>query len=574
MKKKTRKLSIRTKILFVTGLITVLLVLLLGTNFYWQFHEDMVNMGVRQAEVAARMALDVIDGDALAALQPGDEESESYQTNLRAMQKMKQDCGVIFLYTLSTDRTGVYYGIDTDESDERAVIGEEFEDSYEELRTVFEGEAYVQDYLDETEDGILITAYLPIKDSEGRIVAVLGSDYDASNISARLDETKLRILQIGGIGLILAMLFLGLVVQRITRSLWTVNEKIYELVHNKGDLTRTLDIKTGDEMEIMAGNVNELLGYIREIMLHVLENSAGLNDSSKIVAENLASAENHIADVSSTMEEMSAAMQETSASLSQINQLVDCAYGRIHHISDEAKWENQSTKRIQDRAGEIHAGAETEQKRARKITEEISVSVHDKIKNSRSVEEITVLTKNIIGIAEQTNLLALNANIEAARAGEAGKGFAVVASEIGKLAEDSSSAAERIRQVSEDVISAVEGLAEEAEKMIRIMDKTVMEGYRKLLSTSKDYFDDTERIHGILEQFAEESRQLSESMDVIKESVHSADTAMEESADGVMHITEMAASLTERIGDIEQKAETNQEIAKQLKEEVGKFKLS
>ena len=72
-------------------------------------------------------------------------------------------------------------------------------------------------------------------------------------------------------------------------------------------------------------------------------------------------------------------------------------------------------------------------------------SVKRKIEKSKAVEEINILTDNILSITSQTNLLALNANIEAARAGEAGKGFAVVAGEIGKLAMDSAQAANQIR---------------------------------------------------------------------------------------------------------------------------------
>lgn len=55
------------------------------------------------------------------------------------------------------------------------------------------------------------------------------------------------------------------------------------------------------------------------------------------------------------------------------------------------------------------------------------------LKSDEISEIVTVLT----GIADQTNLLALNAAIEAARAGNSGKGFAVVADEVRKLAENS-----------------------------------------------------------------------------------------------------------------------------------------
>ena len=95
----------------------------------------------------------------------------------------------------------------------------------------------------------------------------------------------------------------------------------------------------------------------------------------------------------------------------------------------------------------------------------MELSVNDKIEKAKSVEEINLLTENIISITEQTNLLALNASIEAARAGDAGKGFAVVANEIGQLAADSANAAVKIKQVSSSVISSVEGLAGEAHKI-------------------------------------------------------------------------------------------------------------
>lgn len=78
-------------------------------------------------------------------------------------------------------------------------LGDPFADSYEELKSVFEGQEYVQDYIDETEDGDLITVYKPITNSAGKVVAVLGCDYDASDITARLEASLVGVVKIGAV---------------------------------------------------------------------------------------------------------------------------------------------------------------------------------------------------------------------------------------------------------------------------------------------------------------------------------------------------------------------------------------
>ncbi len=100
----------------------------------------------------------------------------------------------------------------------------------------------------------------------------------------------------------------------------------------------------------------------------------------------------------------------------------------------------KSSQEMESRASGANDAAEEGQKKAKIETEKMAASLNEKIAKSKSVEQIEILTSNIIEITEQTNLLALNASIEAARAGEAGRGFAVVA-EIGKLAGNSADAA-------------------------------------------------------------------------------------------------------------------------------------
>lgn len=572
MRRRTRKLSIKMKILLSTSFMMVCLFLVLGVSFYKSMERNMIAMGVEQAQVAAKVAVGKVDAS-VADLQPGDEETENYERLLYSLREAKSTCNMAYLYTLSTDGSQVFYGIDTDETDARNAIGDVFEYPYEELRPVFEGEMYVQDYIDSTEDGDLITVYIPVLDGKNRVAAVLGSDYDASEIMERLNRIRLWMIQISIIGVLIALVVIHLIIRTITSSLWKVNQKIYELVNSEGDLTQKLQVRTGDEMELMADNVNALLKYIREIMLHISDDSNKLNESTKIVFGNLTSAGENVMEVSSTMEQMSAAMEESTATLNQIGESVGEVYTNINYIAEKAETGNHLTKDIKEKAQKIYDYAEEAQDNAHTVVMQLADSVNEKIKKSKSVGEINRLTEDIISITGQTNLLALNASIEAARAGEAGKGFAVVADEIGKLASTSANTASQIKQISAAVIGAVEGLALEAEKMLQCMEETAMEGYRKLLSTSQGYREDAENIHGMMENFAEDSERLEQAINDMKDALQSVSTAVEENARGVVNVSEVSAQLTESMRDIEKRADLNKKIGEQLAAEVGKFKL-
>lgn len=570
---KTRKLSIRIKILLACSLAIVFVVGIMGVNLYLRSEEQLIAMAVEQATVAANVAVSRINPDTLAGLNAGDEGTDGYQENFDALIEVKDICGIQYLYTLWTDGSTVYYGVDAEDSENGCAIGEEFEVSYEELSGVFAGESYVQDYIDSTEDGDLISAYVPIFSDSGKVVAILGSDYDASGVAQQLNQTKMRIVQIGGLGCILALVILSIVVAGVMKGIKKVNEKLYELVHNEGDLTQTLNVHSGDEMEIMANEVNELLAYIKTIMLEISKGSVDINESSDVIAQKLENAGEGLMDVSATMEEMSAGMQQTTASLNQITEVVHNMHSSIANIAEKAMEGDSLARDIRCRAKETFDVATEERAEAKKNAEEMAIVMAEKIELSKAVNEIHILTENIIGITGQTNLLALNASIEAARAGEAGRGFAVVADEIGKLATDSASAAGKIKAVSAEVIRAVEELANESRKMMEFMESTAMEGYHKLMDTCEIYRTDADSFLNIMEVVAGDSEALDGVSDQIKESMDAINIAVEESTKGITTVSETASDLTGDICDIEQKAGFNQEIAENLASQVAKFKL-
>lgn len=574
MKKKVRKISIRWKILVPATILIIVMCAVIGVNSYIRIKTGMIQLGVEEAQMAASIAGFVVDGDTLLSVNAGFENTQAYQDNLTALRQIQNLCGIAFLYTLHTDDNArLYYGIDTDDSVGHKNPGDTFDGEFSEFSSVFAGQSYVQDYIDETEDGILISAYLPIKNSSGKVVAVLGCDYDASYVADRINGARNSIFQISGICLMLTLVILNLVVNRIMRSLNKVDQKIYDLVHNEGDLTQKLVITSGDELELISENVNTLLEYIRGIMLQISSDSTQLGSSTENIAESLLTAKDNISDISATMEEMSAAMEETSASLHQVDESVLHILDSIGNISAKASSERDSAAEITKKVKAIYESAKMNRADAARQAAEMSEHMSERIERSRAVEQIDTLTAEIINITDQTSLLSLNASIEAARAGEAGKGFAVVASEIGSLADNSARAAGDIQRVSQEVILAVNELANESEQMIRFMNDTAMAGYERLLDNSINYRNDVGRLSETMDNFAEESMLLSSNIESIKEAVDAVNTAASESAKGIVGVTQMASSMTISMESISDEAESNREVAGQLETEVGKFKL-
>jgi len=204
-----------------------------------------------------------------------------------------------------------------------------------------------------------------------------------------------------------------------------------------GDLTRTIENASHDEVGDLVGHINAMVEKLREVVGEATNASENVSSGSQELSSTAEQLSQGATEQASAAEEASASMEEMAAN---IKQNADNA-GQTEKIARQSATNAQSSGEAVSRA----------------------VSAMQTI-----AEKITIVQE----IARQTDLLALNAAVEAARAGEHGRGFAVVASEVRKLAERSQTAAAEISTMSSQTVRAAREAGEMLERLVPDIKKT------------------------------------------------------------------------------------------------------
>ena len=499
-----------------------------------------------------------------------DMESEAYNTLLEQLTVFYDNAGVEYVYTVRQTADGPQYVVDSD-PEEPGLPGEEYDED-DETHLAFEGETVVNSRPFTDEWGTHITAYSPIYNGD-KIVAVVGVDLSYDWIKSQTGKMTILILVICISALLLGAVIVFFITRAISKRFAVLNDKVSELVAGGGDLTQTIDIRSGDEFEVIAGNVNELIDYVRDIMVNISHYSNALKEDTEHISENMQNTMAGATDVSATMEQISSSMEETSASIGESNDLIQSIMDEFNEIVDRLHGGSAFSNHMRIEAESIGRQAVEERIGAEAEVEKMRLQVAERIENSKEVSRIELLTQDILNITDQTSLLALNAAIEAARAGELGKGFAVVASEIGKLAADSAESASEIQEVSNTVIAAVNGLAHEAEKLIAFINETAMNGYGELVDTSDRYRESAEKVDSMMNDVYDISNKIKADIDRIREYTDAIDKAAEDSAEEIRRAAVSVTDMSDHLNEIGVETGESRAMTDALFTEVGRFKL-
>ena len=143
-----------------------------------------------------------------------------------------------------------------------------FEEDYAFLAPAFAGEEILDKTIYYTEDGILISCYVPIRDQNGTVVSIMGCDYDASEIASILSRNTLLVVLISLLGIIILAAVSILVISHVMRPL-KITMRIASRVRNC-DLEKGPPIDySNDELGELTRAFITLADELREIIYDI-----------------------------------------------------------------------------------------------------------------------------------------------------------------------------------------------------------------------------------------------------------------------------------------------------------------
>jgi methyl-accepting chemotaxis protein len=341
-------------------------------------------------------------------------------------------------------------------------------------------------------------------------------------------------------------------------------------------VTQPIERYPNDELGDIAQAVNEITDKARQSI-------GGYNDTRHSLTTMIGQVSATAGALSASSQEMASTSEEAGRAVGEIAHAVsDVAQGAerqartaesTREVADEmSQATNQGADAVRDTATAAEAartaaleGTTAAERSAAAMTEmgQSNAGVIGAMSELREKSErIGGIVETITGIAGQTNLLALNAAIEAARAGEQGRGFAVVAEQVRKLAEE-----------SQDAAASIAGLVEEIQgstvRAVEVMDagSASIEECVSAASVTEEAFGritgSVSDVHGRIEQIQHVMGQIAASADRVRDDIGDVAAVAEESS---ASSEQVSASTQETSASTQQVAASAQELARTAEE--------
>jgi len=407
------------------------------------------------------------------------------------------------------------------------------------------------------------------------------------------------ILAVIAIALTAVIVFFSL--SNITKPISKVADTLKDISEGEGDLTRTISVKSNDEIGDLSLYFNKTLEKIKNLIINIKNEADGLSDIGNDLASHMNETATAVNQITSNIQSIKERVIDQSASVTQTNSTMGQVITNINklndHVADQSSNISQASSAIEEMVANINSVTKTLVSNAEnvKILEEasetgrsglqgVAADINEVARESADLLKINSVMKNI---ASQTNLLSMNAAIEAAHAGDSGKGFAVVADEIRKLAESSSMQSKTISSVLKKIMESINKISKSTEHVLNEFEaidsgvRTVAEqednirnameeqgeGSKQILNGVSNVNEITSQVKGGSEDMLEESKE------VMNES-HNLEMVTQEITGGMNEMATGADQVNVAVNHVNDICAKNRESILHLLEEVSRFKVA
>jgi adenylate cyclase len=262
--------SLQTKL---TAGFLVLVLAVTGLTFAFTFRQARQALReVTQTELVALASVVAdglcgADGDLLGSLRPGDEGSAAFlalRDKLRRIRAAHPD--IRYLYTMRRAGEGATFVVDADygsAEDPGAAIDEPYEEINGRLLEGFDRPSADEEF---TTDrwGTLLSGYAPVRDSAGRVVALVGVDMASDRVLEKQAFIGQSILWVSGAGLALAVGLVLLFSQTIIKDLKRMIQAATSV--SMGSLEVEIEVRRRDEIGDLAEAFSRMVTSLKILM--------------------------------------------------------------------------------------------------------------------------------------------------------------------------------------------------------------------------------------------------------------------------------------------------------------------
>jgi methyl-accepting chemotaxis protein len=304
-----------------------------------------------------------------------------------------------------------------------------------------------------------------IKDLDGKtVIGKLKFSYSTASVATQLKNNLMTTGAAILIGGVLMTVLIMLLANAIVRPISHAAQLMEDISQGEGDLTRRITVETGDEVGALANGFNTFAEKVRGIIAQLADNAdsmASFSDSLATISQTMSRDVQVVSDKTDTV---AAAAEEASANTNSVAACMEQATTNLSTVTGATEEMNSTITKIaanSEKARNISVQAGEQAQHLAALMQDFG----------QAAQQIGQVTETITAISSQTNLLALNATIEAARAGEAGKGFAVVANEIKELAKQTAAATEDIKTRISGVQQSAGGAISDIDKITSVIEE-------------------------------------------------------------------------------------------------------